>query len=711
MSQGVKIMIRKCAEFCWVNVSILRTLSLQKILMAVMLLLTANSTFAAVLQDVNYAVLPGNRVQIRLTMSESVNVSREFTTDNPARISMDFEGLSSALAKRNMRIDAGDVLGVTAVEAQGKVRIVVALLQMSSYTTSQQGSDFVITIGSGSSSIYDEPEASSIAKTSSASSSSMSSTSNNRISGLDFRRGTGGEGQVILNLSSADVSVDLRQEGRKVIADFFDTSMTASLLRKLDVIDFATPATFIQTTRIGNKIRLTIDTENDFEYLAYQTDTMFTIELKPLTKHEAEKLRADKNQYTGERLSLMFQDIEIRAVLQIIAQHTGLNLVASDTVRGNLTLRLQNVPWDQALDIILKTKGLDKRIDGNVMLVAPAQEIAAREEAELESSRKVAELAPLRTELIQINYAKASEIASLLKAAENSLLSERGSVSVDERTNTLLVQDTADKLEEVRELSRKLDVPVRQVQIESRIVTASSGWTEELGVQWGATKIRSETTLSGSLPASNDLNAQIGSGTTDLSDSLNVSLPVAGAAGSFGLTYANLSKGLILDLELSALENENRGEVIASPRVITANQKEAHIEAGEEIPFQNATSSGATSVQFKKAVLSLTVTPQITPDDRIILDLTVTQDTRGEDTPSGPAINTQQVTTQVLVDNGQTVVLGGIYQQRTNRDETKVPFFGDIPGLGWMFTHKADTRAKQELLIFVTPKILKESLK
>jgi len=722
MSQGVKKMNRKYAEFDWARGNRIWTVSLQGMIATLMLFLSASSTLAAVLQDINYAVLPGNRVEIRLSMSESVNVSREFTTNNPARISMDFDGLSSALAKRNTRIDTGDVLGVTAVEAQGKMRIVVALLQMAPYTAMQDGSDFVITIGSatGAASIYNEP-ASSVQR-----SAPTISSGTSQISGLDFRRGTAGEGQVILSLSDADISVDLRQEGRKIIADFFDTGIDTTLIRKLDVIDFATPATTIQTSRQGKKVRLTIDTASEFEYLAYQTDTVFTIELKPLTKREAEKLRAEKNLYTGERLSLMFQDIEIRAVLQIIAQHTGLNLVASDTVRGNLTLRLQNVPWDQALDIILKTKGLDKRIDGNVMLVAPAQEIAAREKQELEASKQVAELAPLRTELIQINYAKASELASLLKAKENSLLSDRGSVSVDERTNSLLVQDTADQLEDVRDLTRKLDIPVRQVQIESRIVTASSGWTEELGVQWGATKIQSETTLSGSLASSDNLNRQIGAGignldeTSDLltgqvarnlNDSLNVSLPVNNPAGSFGLTYANLSKGLILDLELSALENENKGEVIASPRVITANQKEAMIEAGEEIPFQNATSSGATSVQFKKAVLSLTVTPQITPDDRIILDLTVTQDTRGEDTISGPAINTQQVTTQVLVDNGQTVVLGGIYQQRTNRDETGVPFFKDLPWVGWAFKHNSDVKSKQELLIFVTPKILKDSMK
>ena len=708
MSQGVIIMNKKWVEFSWTRGRTSWSLALQKMIAALLLLLSANSATAAVLQDISYTALPGSKVEIRLSMSEPVMVGREFTTDNPARISIDFENLTSAMAKRNTPIDSGDVIGVTAVEAQGKMRVVVALSTMENYTTRQEGNDYVITVGSSSatSSMYNEPEDEMQGAT------TYASADTNSISGLDFRRGSAGEGQIVLNLANSDVAVDLRQEGSKVIADFFDTSMSVSLLRKLDVMDFATPATYVSTVRMGNKIRLTIDTESEFEYLAYQTDNLFTIELKPLTKDEAEKIRADKNQYIGARLSLMFQDIEIRAVLQIIAQHTGLNLVASDTVRGNLTLRLQNVPWDQALDIILKTKGLDKRIDGNVMLVAPAQEIAAREERELEASKKVEELAPLHTELVQVNYAKASEIASLLKAADNSLLSDRGSVSVDVRTNTLLVQDTAAKIDEVRDLAKQLDRPVRQVQIESRIVTASSGWAEEIGVRWGATKIRSEATISGSLEGSQAQSNQLsGAIVHDLADSLNVSLPVAGAAGSFGVTYANLSNGLILDLELSALENENRGEVIASPRVITANQKEARIEAGEEIPFQNASSSGATTVQFKKAVLSLTVTPQITPDDRIVLDLTVTQDTRGEDTLSGPAINTQQITTQVLVDNGQTVVLGGIYQQRTNRDETKVPFFGDLPGIGWMFRHQGERTAKQELLIFVTPKILKDSMK
>jgi len=470
MSQGVIIMIRKCAEFCWTRVTSLGSLSLQKLMLAVMLLVSVNSAMAAVLQDVSYAVLPGNRVEIRLSMSEAVSVSSEFTTNNPARISMDFLGLSSALARKNTRIDSGEVIGVTALEVQGKMRIVIALLEMDAYTTRQEGSDFVITIGSasGKSSNYQEPITST--------NNSYGSSSNNSISGLDFRRGTGGEGQIILSLSNSEVSVDLRQEGRKVIADFLDTGMADSLLRKLDVIDFATPASYIQTVRIGNKIRLTIDTENDFEYLAYQTDNTFTIELKPLSEFEAEKIRAEKKQFVGERLSLMFQDIEIRAVLQIIAQHTNLNLVASDTVRGNLTLRLQNVPWDQALDIILKTKGLDKRIDGNVMLVAPAKEISDREEQELNALQEVEKLSPLRTELIQINYAEAEDIAALLKAGDSSLLSERGNVSVDVRTNSLLVQDTAAKLEEVRDLAKKLisqNMSLKEVMDKSGISRAT----------------------------------------------------------------------------------------------------------------------------------------------------------------------------------------------------------------------------------------------
>lgn len=692
MSQGVTRMNSNHAGFYRSKGPKFWSRPLQLLASLVMVLVSYQSAMAAVLQDVSYSVLPGNRIEIRLGMSESVNSSREFTTNNPARISLDFENTSSALARRNTRIDTGNVVGVTAVEAGSKVRVVIALLEMTEYNAYTDGSDFVVTIGGASStSIFNEPAA-----TSTVAPKRTGMMGGKEISSLDFRRGTGGEGQIILNLADSDISVDLRQEGRKVIADFFGADMQDALLRKLDVIDFGTPATYIQTSRYSDKIRVTIDTVDDFEYLAYQTDNDFTIELKPLSKREAEQLRADKKLYVGERLSLMFQDIEVRAVLQIIAQHTGLNLVASDTVRGNLTLRLQNVPWDQALDIILKTKGLDKRIDGNVMLVAPAQEIAAREKAELEASKQVAELAPLRTELIQVNYAKASEIAALIKAKENSLLTDRGSVTVDERTNSLLVHDTADTLEDIRDLTNKLDVPVRQVQIESRIVTASSGWTEELGVSWSTANLANDQVT--------------GTRDPELTDTLNVSLPIASRAGSFGISYANLSRDLLLDLELSALENENMGEVIASPRVITANQKEAMIEAGEEIPFQNATSSGATAVQFKKAVLSLTVTPQITPDDRIILDLTVTQDTRGEDTVSGPAINTQQVTTQVLVDNGQTVVLGGIYQQRTNRDVTKVPLLGDIPWLGWLFSTQSDVKAKQELLIFVTPKILKDSM-
>ncbi len=407
-------------------------------------------------------------------------------------------------------------------------------------------------------------------------------------------------------------------------------------------------------------------------------------------------------------MSLNFQDIPVRAILAIIAEFTGLNLVTSDTVSGTITLRLQSVPWDQALDIVLKTKGLDKRQNGNVMLVAPADEIAAREAIELQSEQQQEKLAPLRAEFIQVNYAKAAALSELIQTKGANYLSERGSVSVDERTNHLLIQDTAKKLDQIRLMVRTLDVPVRQVLIESRVVVADDGFEEELGVRFGITDRGSNGALSGDATGSS--NVFFNDDPTDRT--FAVDLPVSQAAGSIGMTVARLAEGTILDLELSALESESRGEVIASPRVITANQKEAYIESGEEIPYLTASSAGNTTVTWKKAVLSLKVTPQITPDDRIILDLQVNQDTRGENVVNfGPAINTREVGTQVLVENGETVVLGGVYQQRVNRDVSKVPFLGDLPGVGALFRSTKETSAKQELLMFVTPKIVKESVR
>jgi len=439
------------------------------------------------------------------------------------------------------------------------------------------------------------------------------------------------------------------------------------------------------------------------------------VEVRTIVEDEQEARGRDE--YTGERLSLNFQNIEIRSVLQLIADFTGLNIVVSDGVAGNLTLRLKNVPWDQALDIILKSKGLDVRRTGNVMLVAPAEEIAAREKLELEAQQQVSELAPLKSEFVQINYARAADIAALLKAPENSLLSERGNVSVDTRTNTLLVQDITTKLGEVRRLVDRLDIPVRQVLIESRIVIASDNFSKELGVRFGASSLDDDgstsTAVSGSLNGASQL---INDGDLQLSDRLNVNLPVANAAGSIGIALAKLPFGTLLDLELSAAQAESRAEIISTPKVITSNQNPARIEQGVEIPYQESSSSGATSVSFKKAVLSLDVTPQITPDDRIIMDLAVSNDSVGQFVPSGigggqiPSIDTRAVDTQVLVNNGQTVVLGGIYEESIARSTSRVPFFSDLPLLGRLFRTDRNSSDKAELLIFVTPKIVSENL-
>ncbi len=663
-----------------------------------LLSMCAASASAAVLEHLDYRIMPGDQVELRLTMDEAAPAPKSFKTDNPARVAFDFPGVTSALEKRNQDVGVGALQSVSAVTAGGRTRVVLNLLQLVPFNTRTEGNQFIVTLGKKPSVVESRTFRDKADKAPAA--------GKLAIANVDFRRGPNGEGRVILKLTDSSAAIDLRQEGKNIIADFLKADIPEDLVRKLDVADFATPAQLIETQRRGDNVRVIVRASEDFEYLAYQANDTFTIELKPLSKDEVEKRKKSKFQYTGEKLSLNFQGIDVRAVLQVIANQAGFNLVASDTVQGTVTVRLENVPWDQALDIILKSKGLAKRQNGNVLMVAPADEIAAREKLELQAEQQVQQLSPLRSEFIQINYAKAADIAALLKTEDNSMLSERGSVSVDERTNTLLVKDTSDRLEEVRRLVETLDVPVRQVLIESRIVTASDGFTRELGVRWGLSDKNSQSGFAGSLEGAET----IANGTIPpLNQRLNVNLPVADAAGTFGLHVARLTDGTLLDLELSALDSENLGEVIATPRVVTANQKEAVIKSGEEIPYLQASSSGATNISFKDAVLSLTVTPQITPDNRIILDLHVTQNTRGVETVNGPAINTQELTTQVLVNNGETIVLGGIYQQRSKTDESKVPVLGDIPGVGWLFKNQKRETAKEELLIFVTPKIIRQN--
>ncbi len=658
---------------------------------------------AAEITNIGFNVMPGDKVEIRVTMDSPPPAFREFTTINPARIAMDFAGVTTNLAQKTHNVGVGVTRSITAVEAGGRTRLVINLVEMTPYATRIEGNELIVTVGHGS--LQSNADAS-VASVSGQAVNTTAQSGSDDISNIDFRRGEDGEARVIIELSNTHIGIDLRKEGRTVLADFVDATIADELIRKLDVIDFATPAKLISTSRVGNNVRLSIDTLNEFEYLAYQADNSYIIELKPLTEEEIERKKLQAPVYTGERLSLNFQSIAVRSALTILSEFTNIDMITSDTVSGSIALRLNNVPWDQALDLILRTKGLAKRQNGNVMLIAPAEEIAAREALELQTEKQIEQLAPLQSEFIQVNYAKAINMAELILTKGANYLSSRGSVTVDERTNTLLVQDTAKKLDSIRQMVNHLDIPIRQVLIESRIVVADNGFTDELGVKFGISDLGSQAAISGDQSATDTL--LFGADPSDRS--LSVNLPVSQAAGSIGLTFARLAEGTILDVELSALEIESRGEVIASPRVFTTNNNEAYIESGEEIPFLTASSAGNTTITFKKAVLSLKVTPQITPDDRIILDLLINQDTRGEDTIFGPAINTREVGTRVLVDNGETIVLGGVYQQRVNHQVTKVPLLGDLPGIGVLFRSTKDSSSKQELLMFVTPKIVKDSI-
>jgi type IV pilus assembly protein PilQ len=501
------------------------------------------------------------------------------------------------------------------------------------------------------------------------------------------------------------VAVDVNDRLGKINVEFHNTEIIDDLLYQLDVTDFGTIVSGIETFKEGRNARLVIDVDTHFTFSHRQTDNLFVLTVNEKEK-KAPGYLGDSEDFTGRTISLNFQDIPVRTVLQIIADYNEFNLITSDTATGNITLRLDGVPWDQALDIILKVKGLDKRMQGNILMVAPSDELAAREAKNLQAMQQVEELAPLYSEYVQINYAKAIEFADLIKNEDTSILSSRGSVSVDERTNTLLIRDTAKSIEDIKRMVNILDIPVRQVIIEARMVTVKDNINEELGIRWGLTDTDGQYATSGSLAGVGTANTGI---VPALSDRLNVNLPVVNPAGALAFQVARLADGTILDLELSAMEKENKGEIIASPRITTANQKEAYIEQGVEIPYQEASSSGATATQFKKAVLSLTVTPHITPDNKIILDLVVTQDTVSDvQSGSAPAIDTQRIGTQVLVNNGETIVLGGIYQQSIISTISKVPVLGDIPYFGWLFRNSNQFNEKKELLIFVTPRIVTE---
>ncbi|HEX4970099.1 MAG TPA: type IV pilus secretin PilQ [Steroidobacteraceae bacterium] len=682
------------------------------------------------LEGITFTTGAGNKVELTLQLSDNAPTPLTFTVDNPARIALDLPDTSVAMASRRVDVKQGVVDTVNVAEANGRTRVVLNVDNLVPYETRVSGNTIVISVGGAGGRVASGPAVSTAAAaaTSATPRSAAPITGSRSVNNIDFRRGSDGSGRIIVELTDAKVPADLRQEGGRIVVNFAKTSLPENLMQRLDVNDFGTPVNSVDALRAGDGTRLVIQATGDYEQLAYQSDNIYTIEIKPVVKLPPEL--QDQKEYTGERLTLNFQDIETRAVLQLLADTSGQNMVISDTVGGNVTLRLQNVPWDQALDIVMRTKGLDMRREGNVMFVAPAAEIATREKELLTARQQVQQLAPLRTEYLQINYAKAADLAALIKSGQNSsLLSERGSVAIDERTNTLLLQDTSERLGDIRRLVSTLDIPVRQVLIEARIVIVNDDYSRELGVRFGTTAAFEHGGSDGGgivggqnfVTEEDDLvlspndalvpNGRPGFVQGDPIDRYMVNLPVANPAGRLALTL--LDSDYIVDLELSAAQAEGRGEIISSPRLITANQREATIEQGVEIPYQESSSSGATTTQFKKAVLSLKVTPQITPDNRVILDLTVAKDSVGQLVASAtggfvPSIDTREIVTQVLVNDGQTVVLGGILETERRDNEQKVPWLGDVPVLGRLFKTTSKTDNKDELLIFVTPRILRE---
>src|SRR5580700_4014578 len=692
------------------------------------LLSSAHAADSNTLQAIDVRPMAGQQLQLTLKLSGPAPQPNSFTIDNPARISVDLPGTTLALTSRRIDVRSGGLDTILAAQTADRSRLVLNLDKMMPYNMRVAGNDIVITLGALPA-VAGGANAAAPGTTDGAAPLGVGSTPRS-IQSIDFRRSVDGAGRVVVRLSDPHTPINLRQVGDQVVVDFAGTELPQKLMRRYDATDFGTSVTSFDATRSGSDARLIISAKGDYEQLAYQTNDQYVVEIQPQRKVTA--AADEKRQYTGEKMTMNFQDIDTRALLQLLADTSGQNIVVSDSVRGSVTLRLQNVPWDQALDIVLRTKGLDKRQDGNVIIVAPAEEIAAREKSELAARKDLQELEPLRSEYLQVNYAKAADMATLIKSTGRSLLSPRGNVSVDARTNTLLLQDTADRLQDIRRLVSTLDIPVRQVRIESRLVIVNNDFERELGAILGFTGVNKNganglITTTGTAAGTDNI---VSSALTNLASTgstfpvtiptgtnaptrYNVNLPVSSPAGSIALGI--LGSDYLLDLELSAAQTETRADIISSPSVITANQKQAKILQGTEIPYQESASSGATSISFKDAVLSLEVTPQITPDNRIILDLDVKKDTVGSIiVGSGgvnvPSIDTQEITTQVLVSDGQTVVLGGILQTTHRIDETKVPYLGDIPVLGNLFKTTTKTNDKDELLIFVTPKILHEGV-
>ncbi len=672
---------------------------------------------AANLQTLDVAALPGDKVELKLAFDEPVTAPRGYTIEQPARIALDLPGVKNKLGTKNLELGAGNARSVSIVEAQDRTRLIINMSNLSPYSTRAEGQYLYIVVGENvgaSAPIANAP----IVKPYAA--------QQRGISNIDFQRGEQGEGNVVIELGDPTSTPDIQDQGGKIRLTFAKSALPEALRVRLDVKDFATPVQFVSASESNGKVTIVIEPSGVYDYLAYQADNKLTISVKPVTQDEIEKRNAERFAYSGEKLSLNFQDIDVRLVLQLIADFTDLNLVASDTVQGNITLRLQNVPWDQALDLVLKTKGLDKRKIGNVLLVAPAEEIAARERQEMEAQKQIAELAPLRRELIQVNYAKASQIAALFQSVTSDQSDERGSVTVDDRTNSIIAYQTQTKLDELRRVVAQLDIPVRQVMIEARIVEANVDYSKSLGVRWGGNLWANGSKWNswgkdGNLGVADDPNARGQFGDDDYIASrqvgrfpgvretpLNspfVDLGVQNATAGLGIGF--ITNNAILDLQLSAMEKTGNGEVVSQPKVVTSDKETAKIMKGSEIPYQSVSDKG-TDVQFKEAALSLEVTPQITPDNRIIMDVKVTKDEADfANAVNGvPPIKKNEVNANVLVTDGETIVIGGVFSNTQTKAVDKVPFLGDLPFVGRIFRRDHIQDQKSELLIFITPRIM-----
>jgi type IV pilus assembly protein PilQ len=719
------------------------------ILIGLSLHLPVSQAEGLVLKSVDFSILPGDNLQLLLGLSGPAREPRIFHTENPARIALDLPGVTNGLDQKLVPINVGGAQSVQAVESSGRTRVVINLTNMMPYTSRLDGDNILITLQSGTAPIA----AASAASTKSQFMDRPLGGSDRRIENIDFRRGEKGEGRLLVTLSDPKSLVDIHEEGQKVIVRFADTGLPPQLERRLDVMDFATPVRSVDATTEGAHARMVVATvSDDYDYSSYQTDNVLTVEFRPLTKMEKEEIKKKNFSYSGEKLTLNFQDIPVRSVLQILADFTNLNIVASDTVQGNVTLRLNDVPWDQALELVLKSKGLGKRQEGNIIRVAPLEEINKQEKEELEAQKVVEDLEPLRTEIIQINYTTAEDIKKVLVGTterisqsmsqpagiggasastavstldvSQSVLSGRGNVTVDPRTNQLIVKDTPRNLERVRDLVRQLDKPIRQVLIESRIVIARNDFLRDLGSRLQVNRLvkgRGADSFSDAGSGSSGVIFQqpAAGGEKSTNADVLVDLAAQGAAtaatgGASALGFTLIKAGdYLLDLELSAAQREGRSETVSNPRLITSDQTKAVIKQGVEIPYQTTVVAGggaSANITFKQAVLELNVTPHITPDDQVLMELLIKKDEQGQQTPVGPAIDKREIETTAQVANGETVVLGGVYEGVNRNNTDKVPFFGDLPGIGYMFRRNNVEDTKRELLVFITPKVLKQDL-